>query len=186
MIAGSLKGRRLLVPGGLRVRPTSDRAREALFDILGPRVRGASFLDLFSGSGAVGIEAHSRGAERVVLVENDRTALGIIDKNLSALGAPPEITILRDPWPRALASAARLGGPFDIAFADPPYAKADYPAILESLSAPGATGGLLSQDPLIVLEHEEKAEIPPESRKFRVQRRVVYGRVAFAFYRSKA
>jgi 16S rRNA (guanine(966)-N(2))-methyltransferase RsmD len=189
VIAGSLKGRRLDAPSGLRVRPTSDRAREALFDILGPMVRGASFLDLFSGSGAVGIEARSRGAERVVLVENDRTALGVLDKNLESLGIAGQIAVVRALWPRALAQAARLAGPFDIVFADPPYALADYPAILESLapSPPGpGTPRLLAPDPLIILEHEDRADVPAESPDFRLQRRAVYGRVAFGFYRSRA
>ena len=186
MISGSLRGRRLDAPAGLRVRPTSDRAREALYDILGPRVRGVRFLDLFSGSGAVGIEAHSRGAAKVVLVESDRTALGVLAKNLESLGLSGEVEVVSAPWPRALPQAERRGGPFDIAFADPPYAQADYPAILESLSAPAAPAGLLSRDPLVVLEHEDRAEIPAESTHFRLQRRAVYGRVAFGFYRPKA
>lgn len=190
MIAGSLKGRRLDAPRGLRVRPTSDRAREALFDILGPRVRGSRFLDLFSGSGAVGIEAHSRGAERVVLVESDRTALGVLDRNLEALGLMKEIEVVRAPWPRALSQAARLGGPFDIVFADPPYAKAEYTTILESLSTSAERTALqeilVVPDPLVILEHEDRAEVPAEGTRFRLQRRAIYGRVAFGFYRARA
>ena len=188
MIAGSLKGRRLDAPRGLRVRPTSDRAREALFDILGPRIRGAHFLDIFSGTGAVGIEARSRGAAKVVLVESDRTTLRVLDRNLESLGIAGEIEVVRAPWPRALAQAASRAGPFDIVFADPPYAGYGYAAILESLadSEGGPAPGILSRDPLIVLEHEDRAEIPAEIRHFKLQRRAAYGRVVFGFYRPKA
>jgi 16S rRNA (guanine(966)-N(2))-methyltransferase RsmD len=189
VIAGSLKGRRLLAPPGLRVRPTSDRAREALFDILGPRIRGSRFLDLFSGTGAVGIEARSRGAEVVVLVESDRTALGIIDRNLEALGIAGGMSIVREPWPRALRLASDTGGPFSIVFADPPYAQANYEEILASLAggaAPGQGQVLLDRDPLIILEHEDRASIPTETNDFRLQRRVVYGRAGFGFFRFRA
>jgi 16S rRNA G966 N2-methylase RsmD len=97
---------------------------------------------------------------------------------------------VRAPWPRALVQAARLAGPLDIVFADPPYAQADYGAILESLARPpageGTLHGLLIPDPLVVLEHEDRAEIPAESPDFRLQRRAVYGRVAFGFYRLRA
>jgi len=148
-------------------------------------VRGVAFLDLFSGSGAVGIEARSRGAERVVLVENDRLALGAIDRNLEALGLEEQVEVVRASWPRALVRAARLG-PFDIVFADPPYARADYGAILESLTPPRESGTLLVSDPLVVLEHEDLAEAPAESGGFQLQRRAVYGRVAFGFYRARA
>jgi len=187
VIAGSLKGRRLDAPSGVRVRPTSDRAREALFDILGPRVRGARFLDLFSGSGAVGIEAFSRGAARVVLVESDRRALAVLMQNLQALALGREIPVVRAPWPRALDQATALGGgPFDIAFADPPYAAADYPAILQSLAGAPDGPSPMDRDGLVILEHEDRAEIPPEGGGFGLQRRAVYGRVAFGFYRPKA
>ena len=168
------------------MRPTSDRAREALFDILGPRVRGARFLDLFSGSGAIGIEAFSRGAAKVVLVESERSALSVLARNLEALDLDRDVDVVSAPWPRGLAQASSLAGPFDIVFADPPYTRADYPALLESLAARPDRTELLARDALIVLEHEDRAEIPAEGCGFRLQRRAVYGRVAFAFYRPKS
>jgi len=187
VIAGSLKGRRLDAPAGVSVRPTSDRAREALFDILGPRVRGVRFLDLFSGSGAVGIEAFSRGAGKVVLVESDRKALTILIGNLQALELERQIEVVRAPWPRGIDQAGTLaGGPFDIAFADPPYATADYPAILDSLAGAPGRPSPMDRDGLVILEHEDRAEIPAEGGGFALQRRAVYGRVAFGFYRPRA
>src|SRR5918995_4810591 len=98
IIAGQYRGRRLSSPAGRDVRPTSDRAREALFNILEhghPPVRGARFLDLFCGTGAVGLEALSRGAAEVVLVESDADALKVADANLARLGAPKHARLLR-------------------------------------------------------------------------------------------
>ena len=132
IIAGQFRGRRLRTPRGEAIRPTSDRAREALFGILEhgtPPVRGARFLDLFAGTGAVGLEAHSRGAAAVWLVEHERAALQLAEANLAQLGAPASVRLLaRD--------AARLGPaphPFDLVFLDPPYRSGLAVAALESL-----------------------------------------------------
>jgi 16S rRNA (guanine966-N2)-methyltransferase len=120
IIAGAFRGRRLASPHGHDVRPTSDRAREALFNILEhgqPPVRGARFLDLFCGTGAVGLEALSRGAVEVLLVESDTEALRVARTNLERLGTPGNVRLLRQ-------DATRLGpapSAFDIAFLDPPY-----------------------------------------------------------------
>ena len=120
IIAGDFRGRRLLAPRGHAIRPTGERAREALFDILehgAPPLRGARFLDLFCGTGAIGLEACSRGAAAVVLVEHDRAALKLAEANIARLGAPANVRVMaRD--------ASRLGvapHPFDLIFLDPPY-----------------------------------------------------------------
>jgi 16S rRNA (guanine966-N2)-methyltransferase len=115
VVAGSFKGRRLVAPRGTRTRPTADRVREALFSILGD-VSDLRVLDLFAGSGALGIEALSRGAESAVFVERDAKALAAIERNLAAVGA--EARILREPAERFLATAK---GPYDLVFCDPPY-----------------------------------------------------------------
>ena len=120
IIAGTWRGRRLLTPKDVRIRPTSDRAREALFDILDhgkPPLRGARFLDLFCGTGAVGVEALSRGAAEVLLVDNDAEALQLAKANIAHLGSPPGIRVMA-------ADATRLGSArttFDLVFLDPPY-----------------------------------------------------------------
>ena len=120
IIAGSWRGRTLLTPPDRTIRPTGERAREALFGILEhgrPPVRGARFLDLFCGTGAVGLEAASRGAAEVLLVDQEAAALALARANLARLGAPPNVSLLA-------ADAARLGPArraYDLAFLDPPY-----------------------------------------------------------------
>jgi 16S rRNA (guanine966-N2)-methyltransferase len=115
VVAGSFKGRRLSAPRGLRTRPTADRVREALFSILGD-VEGARVLDLYAGSGALGIEALSRGASSAVFVEHDPRAVAAIERNLAAVDV--EARLVRDDVGRFL---ARGEGEFDIVFCDPPY-----------------------------------------------------------------
>ncbi len=123
VIAGELKGQRLVAPQGWKVRPTSDRVREAIFSALGERVVGATVLDLYSGTGALAIEALSRGAERAVLVDRDtRPALG----NVERLGLRERVELVRADVGRWLAAAADDGAArFDIVFVDAPYRLAD-------------------------------------------------------------
>jgi 16S rRNA (guanine966-N2)-methyltransferase len=126
VIAGSLRGRRLTAPKGRRqgTRPTSDRVREALFSMLG-EVGGASVLDLFAGTGALGIEALSRGAERAVLVERDRAALQALRANLGALALrPPRASVHAGDALELLRDARKRGETYDLVFVDPPYARA--------------------------------------------------------------
>jgi 16S rRNA (guanine966-N2)-methyltransferase len=120
IIAGRHRGRKLLTPEDRRIRPTSDRAREALFAVLDhgrPPLGGARFLDLFCGTGAVGLEAWSRGAAQVLLIDREPAALRLAEANVARLGGPSEVSV------RA-ADASALGqapGPFDLVFLDPPY-----------------------------------------------------------------
>ena len=119
VIGGSVKGRKLKTPRGLESRPTSQRVREALFDILGADIEGASFLDLFAGTGAVGIEAISRGAENVVLVERDRQVCKLIRENLIRCNFSHQAHVWAKDARTALDSDRFR--PFDIIFIDPPY-----------------------------------------------------------------
>ncbi|GAA5042107.1 16S rRNA (guanine966-N2)-methyltransferase [Thermocatellispora tengchongensis] len=154
VIAGSAGGRRLAVPAGRATRPTSDRAREGIFStvgsLLGP-LEGASVLDLYAGSGAVGLEALSRGAARAVLVESDPRAVKAIRANIAALGLPGA-ELVADRVERVLAREAP--GRFDLVFADPPYALADdvVAAVLERLR----DGGWLADDALVAVERESR------------------------------
>jgi 16S rRNA (guanine966-N2)-methyltransferase len=116
VVAGAFKGRRLQAPRGGRTRPTADRVREALFSMLGD-VAGASVLDLYAGSGALGIEALSRGARSAVFVETDRDAVAAIRRNLELMGAQQATVNRRD----VLRFLAGPGGSFDLVFVDPPY-----------------------------------------------------------------
>lgn len=117
VVAGEYGGRRLKAPAGLDTRPTADRVREALFSILG-RVEGLSVLDLYAGSGALGIEALSRGASEAVFVDSSRTAVSVIGENLTSLGADNGEVVQRDAlaWLRSAEERA-----FDLVFCDPPY-----------------------------------------------------------------
>ena len=177
VVAGEFRGRRLVAPAGLAVRPTPDRVREALFDIIGLEIRGSAFLDLFAGSGANGIEALSRGAARVAFVETGREALRSLERNLESLGISQRIVLCRTPWPGALHEVSRPG-PFSIAFADPPFAEADYGKILESLSSPRVLG----PEGLVIVEHEEATLLPEKAGELVQTRLARYGRVALAFY----
>lgn len=158
IVAGRAKGRRLATPAA-GTRPTSDRAREALFNSLAARVdlEGAVVLDLFAGTGAVGLEALSRGAERAVFVESDRAAVEVLRRNIASVALNGAVV-----RPRAV--AAYLGGdpadgPFDLVFADPPYALDD--TVLADLLA--ALGGeeWLAEDSIVVVERSARSPAVP-------------------------
>ncbi|MBI4485590.1 MAG: 16S rRNA (guanine(966)-N(2))-methyltransferase RsmD, partial [Acidobacteria bacterium] len=122
VIAGSLKGRRLKTPTWEGLRPTSDKLRETLFNVLAPRIDGARVLDLYAGTGAVGIEALSRGAAAVTFVEHDRRAQALIADNLSHCGIADGYAIIRASTVRALSDLRARGAVFDLILLDPPYA----------------------------------------------------------------
>jgi 16S rRNA (guanine(966)-N(2))-methyltransferase RsmD len=126
VIAGAAKGCPLVVPSGTGTRPTADRIKESVFNILAPRLPGARVLDLFCGTGAFGIEALSRGAAHAVFVDSGRTAAEAVERNLRKTGLADRALFLgRDALTavRSLLPASRAGGPFDLVFLDPPYAK---------------------------------------------------------------
>src|SRR3954462_7081455 len=136
IVAGQWRGRRLAAPAGRTTRPTSDRVREALFSILGP-LDGERVLDLFAGSGALGLEALSRGAGEATLVERDRAALEALRANVEALGA--DARVIAGDVAAFLDSAAAAGGHYDLVFLDPPYgAGLGRELSLEPVLAPGA------------------------------------------------
>src|SRR5512145_2048480 len=136
IIGGHDRGRRLRAPRGLATRPTADRVRVSLFDVLGPTIAGARVLDLFAGTGAVGIEALSRGAARVVFVEKDQAALRALRANLAALGASRAAArVMAGDVLHVLPEIGAQEGPFDFVFIDPPYATSLAGRTLEALAA---------------------------------------------------
>ena len=172
IVAGEFRGRQLKSPTWDGLRPTSDRLRETLFNILGPSVRGAVVLDGYAGTGAIGIEALSRGAAAVTFVERDPRAVKLIEANLAALGATG--VIMR----AGLADAVtRLGGQvFDLIILDPPYADtaaADALDAVQSLAA-GSTR--------VVVEHATRHAPPAERSGLRLTRTVKAGDSALSFY----
>src|SRR5580704_14029555 len=160
VIAGSLRRRTLDAPAGLGTRPTSDRLRETLFNVLAPRMEGARFLDLYAGSGAVGIEAASRGAVHVVLVERAEPALKVLRANLETLGLRSEVRVeavsvrafLRRRRPEN--SAMR----FDVVFLDPPYEAAEEYATAIGLLG-GTASGLLAEGAVVIAEHRRRQKL---------------------------
>jgi len=156
IVAGRWGGRRLKAPPGRAVRPTTDRVREAWMSAAGPDLPGARVLDLFAGSGALGLEALSRGAAGAVFVERGREALRALRDNVATLGAEDECTIVSDDVFRFL---SRDFERFDIAFADPPYGTGDARALVERYLARPFAGTLW-------LEHawREVLPLPPDAR----------------------
>jgi 16S rRNA (guanine966-N2)-methyltransferase len=157
IIAGAARGRRLAVPGGTRTRPTSDRAREGLFATVtavhGP-LTGAGVLDLYAGSGAMGLEALSRGAGRVVLVESDTAAARVIRANIAAVGLPGA-QLVTGRVATVLGRGPLAGAPFDVVLADPPYAAPEQ-EITQMLTALRA-GGWLASGALVAVERASRS-----------------------------
>jgi len=175
VIAGTLKGRRLDGPKWDGLRPTSDALRETLFNVLGARVVGARVLDGYAGTGALGIEALSRGAAHVTFVDADRRATALIGRNLARCGVTDGCTIVTariEAGPRA-----PHGGVFDVILLDPPYAPAPI-----GEAALGAMGEWLSPGGVLVLEHAARSAPPPRAGKLALGRRLTAGDSALAFY----
>jgi 16S rRNA (guanine(966)-N(2))-methyltransferase RsmD len=177
IIAGELKGRRLDAPDWAGLRPTSDKLRETLFNVLAPLVRGARFLDGFAGTGAVGIEALSRGAAEVTFVESDPRAARLIAANLARCGIADRHAIIRA---RLADAAERLAGQrFDVVFVDPPYG----PVELERALA--AAERLAGDATLVVIEHAKRDASPASAGALVRVREVVSGDSALTFYRRR-
>jgi 16S rRNA (guanine966-N2)-methyltransferase len=172
VVAGLYRGRRLTAPRGTSVRPTSDRVREALFSILG-NIEGARVLDLYAGSGALAIEALSRGAASATLVENDRDALAAIRANLEPL-ADAEAEVVRGD---ALTWLRGIRGPYDLVFLDPPYSSAGKLAEPLSQALPAA----LSSNALIVSESDKR---DPLTLAFPLEDERTYGNTRIAIHRA--
>jgi 16S rRNA (guanine(966)-N(2))-methyltransferase RsmD len=179
IIAGSLGGRRIAAPTIPGVRPTSEKVREALFAILGPRVAGASVLDAFAGSGAIGCEALSRGALRVVFVELDRRVARVLLRNLAALGVGDRSQVLIEDATNPQATIA-ASGPFDLIVADPPYGS----GLAGSFVARVAEDRMLAPDGLVVLETGVRDVEPAGSGSLRRVRSERYGDTRLDFLRA--
>jgi 16S rRNA (guanine966-N2)-methyltransferase len=154
--SGSAKGRRLLARRNSKLRPTSDKVKEALFNILASYVEGSAFLDLFAGTGNVGLEALSRGARTCVFVERSRTSLALLRANLGATGL--EGTILATEVRSAITRLEEQGALFDLVFLDPPYGKGFGEATLARL----VRSSILQPDAIIIAEHASREEIGVE------------------------
>jgi 16S rRNA (guanine(966)-N(2))-methyltransferase RsmD len=177
VIAGVAKGRRLQVPCSEGLRPTGDRARETLFNVLAPHIGGVVFLDGFAGSGAVGIEALSRGATEAVFVERSSRAAVVLAANLELCGLRDDAEIIRAPWAAALRRLADDGRQFGIAFFDPPYDWPEAHTCLEGL----AEHGLVAPEGIAIIEH--RAATPPRAAEgWQLRRTVDVSDTSFSFF----
>jgi 16S rRNA (guanine(966)-N(2))-methyltransferase RsmD len=174
IVAGEWRGRTLRSPSWDGLRPTSDRLRETLFNILGPSIGGARVLVAFAGTGAIGIEALSRGAAWVCFVDSDPRAVKLVDANLASLAADRRYAIIRADVTDA---AARCGGAFDLAVFDPPYAADAAERALDAASHLPANGRLR-----VVVEHAKRHAPPSSHAGFALVRTVTAGDSALSFY----
>jgi 16S rRNA (guanine(966)-N(2))-methyltransferase RsmD len=184
VIAGLYRHRLLAAPRGMATRPTSDRLRETLFNILAPRIEGARLADLYAGTGAVGIEALSRGASEIAFVERSPEAVAALRSNLAALGIGGGFSVEQRSVLSALAARARAARPFDLVFLDPPWE--DAAAYLQTLTALSARpGALLAPGAIVVAEHARRSAPPPAVRGRLERYRVLeQGDAALSFYRE--
>jgi 16S rRNA (guanine966-N2)-methyltransferase len=186
VIAGKYRSRVLQSLTGLDLRPTADRLRETLFDVLtagNPDVlEGSTWFDLFAGTGAVGIEALSRGAGMVYFVESSPRATGIVRRNLKKLGVESGFQVLQQDTVRALLALEKQKAVADFVFLDPPYRlSAAYEATLTGL----AQSGLLKAEGLVIAEHEKRFDPGEEFGPLQRYRKLTQGDAALSFYQAK-
>ena len=181
IVAGQFRSRQIKSLRGRELRPTSDRLRETLFNVLSPVIEGSRFLDIFAGTGAIGIEALSRRAQEVVFLEKHNPAVKLIRENLAALAIVHGFQILSGDAFHSLEKLAHSNDApaFDIVFLDPPYAATnEYERILQLLGS----AALLSPSAIVIAEHHHKLKLPAEAGILRLYRFLRQGDAALSFY----
>lgn len=176
VIGGKLRGRKLTPFDCEKIRPTADKARESLFNILRDKITDGTFLDLFGGTGAVGIEAYSRGAKSVVIVDAYKDSFKIAQKNVEIIKSPTEIKLKNSD---ALNFLKTAGESFDVIFLDPPYKSDILPAVLKEIEECGA----LSEGGVIAMETE--TPYSGETYSFKITDERKYGRTRFTFFKRE-
>lgn len=178
IISGECKGRLLSTLKGRAVRPTSDRAKETLFNIIGDRIPGCRFLDLFSGTGNIGLEAASRGAAEVVLVESNPKALNVLQENVEKCDLGDKVKILNVDSGKCLAGFVSTNQSFDLVFMDPPYRDLKaYNLIREIVDK-----GLLENKGVVIAEHDRHHSLPEAYGKLVLVREKRVGDTIFSFF----
>ena len=176
IIAGSARGRKLFSPEGMDVRPTTDKVKESLFNIIQFEIPGARVLDLFSGTGQLGLEALSRGAESAVFLDNSRRSLDAVRKNLLQTGLQEKAEVICADTVLYLRSCKKT---FDIAYLDPPYQQGLLQKTLPLLPA------VMSKSGVIVCEHPTEEQLPQEIGSFALKKNYKYGKIMISVYSSK-
>ena len=182
VVSGELRSRRLHTVAGRETRPTSDRARAGLFDWLGPRIEGARVLDLFAGTGALGIEALSRGAREAVFVEHARGALRVLNRNLDELGLQARSRVVEADLSRGVRPLAAKLGTFGLVLADPPYDA----GASEHLLQDAGFASVLELDCIVVIERSARAEAGSPPARLRLRGTKCYGETAFDWWECAA
>jgi 16S rRNA (guanine966-N2)-methyltransferase len=181
VLAGALKGQRLVSPRGPATRPTADRVRIACLDTLAPYLVRGPFLDLFAGAGAVGIEALSRGAPTAVFVELESSAVRALRDNVARLQLGERARVMREDAARAVLTLARRGERFAVVFLDPPYASARAADALGAV----ASGGALAPDAVVVLQHATKRPPPDAPGVLSLWKARRFGETTLTFFRPR-
>ncbi|MGQ9508186.1 MAG: 16S rRNA (guanine(966)-N(2))-methyltransferase RsmD [Thermodesulfobacteriota bacterium] len=179
IISGTSKGRRLAAPKGLSVRPTSDRVKESIFNILGKEIEGKIVLDLFAGTGNLGIEALSRGAMKTIFVEKARQALRIIQKNLLRCGFIGQSEVIPKDIHRAIPMLEKRGDSFDFIFMDPPYEEGLVQKTLKKLQI----HPIYHQDSILIIEHGRREPLPKNLFGWKIIRQRMIGDTLLSFLR---
>lgn len=178
VISGLYKGRRLRGPRGLDLRPTGDRLKETVFNILGPGLQDSVFVDAFSGTGSIGIEALSRGAHEVVFIESAREGISLIRQNLELCGITAGFRLVSQDIFPALRSLGREGFSADLVYLDPPYDWGPYKDLIETLVMVSIVG----PSSRVILEHHRKMNVPETGTGYHLTRRVRQGDNCLSFY----
>lgn len=180
VISGSRKGRSLKAVPGYTTRPTSDKVKEAIFNIIGPYFSGGHGLDLFAGSGALGIEGLSRGLDKVIFIDHDGKAIQTIKQNIQQCQFRDQAEIYKNDWQRALKSIIRRKLVFSIIWLDPPYKKNIYQEILKQIDY----HQLLADDGVVICEHTRENSLPEQIGKLKKWKYEEYGTTAISIYQK--
>jgi len=181
VIAGKAKGRPLKAVPGQSTRPTTDKVKEAIFSMIGPFFDGGLVLDLFAGTGGLGIEAWSRGADKVISIDKEKISIDIIRSNVQAAGAQADFEIYRNDSARALKVLHKKQLAFDIIFLDPPYRMNDMDQWLHTMQELN----LIATHAVIVIEHDSKVQYDEVIGNLKQQRHSQYGEAAVTIYRHQ-
>ncbi|WP_147802508.1 16S rRNA (guanine(966)-N(2))-methyltransferase RsmD [Alkalicoccus halolimnae] len=181
IISGENKGLTIKAVPGMTTRPTTDKVRESVYQIIGPYFEGGTMLDLYGGSGVVGLEALSRGLDHVIFVDKDYKAVKTIKQNIQAAGAGDRSAVYRNDASKALKAVARKGDKFNIIFLDPPYENQQIQKDLIYIDE----AGLLQEDGLIIVEHIKKVMPDDDFESFKLIRREFYGITVISIYKRR-
>ncbi|MDF2927680.1 MAG: methyltransferase [Paenibacillaceae bacterium] len=178
VISGTAKGRGLKAVPGMGTRPTTDKVKEAIFSMIGPYFDGGMVLDLFAGTGGLGIEALSRGMERAVFIDMDKQSIDVIKENLEACRLTSAAEVYRNDAERSMKALAKRAVQFDLVFLDPPYRLKHADRLMTEMHG----SGLLNEGAVILVEHDAEHRYPESFGPFRCRRLSVYGDTAVAIY----